>query len=257
MLEMNREHKIVKLSILVLCFALIFVYMIWFYVKWDQLSVNTNEQYYVNAEESVNNTSNNVEDINSNDTNKTKILSVNTASDIPHNKWIDSISWSTSNTNISNAIEVVDTNTVNDDTISTIENSNLEFTPSTVNEKRILSGTMLLDKAGEIIDKLWIKYRYVLKDSKNIEYLYLWNGINNDFVEIAKQHWWSIYTLDTEYEIKKNELFGERIIYLNLPNYNKKNVLMIVKYDDQYWLLNIDYTIYHKSKGYLKDLFTD
>ncbi len=79
--------------------------------------------------------------------------------------------------------------------------------------------------------------------------------MNNDFVAIAGQYEGKVYAIDTEYEIKKNALFGERVVYLNLPGYYKKKVLMIVKYDSQYWLLSIDYPIYHKSKKYLKDLF--
>jgi hypothetical protein len=52
-------------------------------------------------------------------------------------------------------------------------------------------------------------------------------------------------------------LFGEKIMFINIPEYKDKIVLMILYIDQDVWLLQIDYNVYHKSKNYLKSLFID
>ncbi len=249
----DREHKIVKLSILVLCFALIFVYMVRFYVKGSQLKIinsNTNSDTPQRQTNEMLSSGNN-----------TRISEWSHTPNITHtieeqNKETQGNSWDVKNIKIENE-EIVENNNEEIKTPTIVIEDNNNFVPPTVEEKQILSGTHLVDEEIELVKSLGIQYKYALRDMKGIEYLYLWNWLNNDFVEIAHKQKWTIFSLNTEYEIKKNELFGERVLYLNLPDYSKKKVLMIVKYDDKYWLLNIDYPIYHSSKKYLKDLFTD
>ncbi len=61
----------------------------------------------------------------------------------------------------------------------------------------------------------------------------------------------------TEQELIQNKLFGNKVVYLNLPEYKDKQVIMLVYMDDGIRLIQIEYALYHKSKAYLKSLFID
>lgn len=120
----------------------------------------------------------------------------------------------------------------------------------------VLSGTTLYFGPIEGIDKLWISYQYALKDDKNIYFSFLWDK-EPDLSAIARSLGGTLYTMNTETEIVKNQLFGKRVIFINLPEYKDKLVLMYVEIGDQKWLLQISYTVYHQTKRYLQDLFTN
>lgn len=123
-------------------------------------------------------------------------------------------------------------------------------------DMEILSGTTLYFGPIEWIDKLWITYNYALKDDKNIYYVALWDK-EPDLSAIARSLWWTLYTMNTETEIIKNQLFGKRVVFINLPEYKDKVTLMYVEVGSKKWLLQISYTIYHQSKSYLQELFTN
>jgi hypothetical protein len=120
----------------------------------------------------------------------------------------------------------------------------------------ILSGTTLYFGPIEGIDKLGINYQYALKDDRNIYFSFLGER-EPDLSAIARSLGWTLYTMNTETEIVRNELFGKRIIFINLPKYKDKLVLMYVEIGDQKRLLQIWFNIYHQSKRYLQDLFTN
>ena len=59
----------------------------------------------------------------------------------------------------------------------------------------------------------------------------------------------------TESEILKNQLFGDKVSYINLSMFKDVRVLMVVEIDGETWLLQIPADKYHYSKDYLKSLF--
>lgn len=122
-------------------------------------------------------------------------------------------------------------------------------------DMKILSWTTLYFGPIEWIDKLGINYNYALRDDRNIYFV----SLNNepDLSATARSLWWTLYTMNTETEIVRNELFGKRIIFINLPEYKDKLVLMYVEIGQERRLLQISYTIYHQSKRYLQTLFID
>ncbi|HMS91450.1 MAG TPA: hypothetical protein PKC87_04475, partial [Candidatus Absconditabacterales bacterium] len=67
----------------------------------------------------------------------------------------------------------------------------------------------------------------------------------------------NLYTLTTEQDIIQNKLFGNKVVFINLPEYKDKQVLMLLYLDDGIWLVQMEYSLYHKSKSYLKSLFID
>lgn len=193
------ENKIIKLAIMTLWWALIFVYIILFYIKWDTIKT-----YY----EKENNTT--IENI---DTWKNEIIT--------------------------------------EKEITTIN-------IPTIKEIKILSWTTEISGNNELINKLGIEYEYVLQDSKNITYRYLWeNYYKYDIGDIVRKLWWDIYPITTEEDMMQNKLFGDRVTYINLPEYKNKQVILLVYNWDDKRLVQIDYSIYHNTKSYLKDLFND
>lgn len=197
------ENKIIKLATMTLWWALIFVYVVLFYVKWDVIKSSQNE-----IEETIINETGKIDILDTKDTNKKNIETINI--------------------------------------------------PTITKEKTILSWTREIDWNTELIDKLKIEYDYALQDSKEIIYRYLWEQYYSyDFGDIVRKLWWDIYPITTEEDMIKNKLFGDRVTYINLPEYkNKKVILLVYKWDDKR-LLQIDYSIYHNTKSYLRDLFND
>jgi hypothetical protein len=59
----------------------------------------------------------------------------------------------------------------------------------------------------------------------------------------------------TESEILQNQLFGERVSYINLSPFKDVWVLMVIEFNGDVWLLQIPADKYHQSKNYLKSLF--
>lgn len=122
--------------------------------------------------------------------------------------------------------------------------------------KVILKGTALYDWQVESREKIEIFPDYILKDKKKkILYWYLGDEVY-DFKKIAKTHWGNSVEIKTEKDIIKNKLFGKKIIFINLPEYKNILVLMVVVTKKGTRLLEIPYKDYHKSKEYLKNIFT-
>jgi len=121
---------------------------------------------------------------------------------------------------------------------------------------KLLSGTSIYYGKIAIIDTLGIKYQYALTDDKGIWYIYLGTP-SYDFASIARALKGDLYTLATEQELIQNKLFGNKVVYINLPEYKDKQVLMLVYMNDGIWLIQVEYSLYHKSKAYIKSLFTD
>jgi len=118
----------------------------------------------------------------------------------------------------------------------------------------LLSGTSIYYGPIAIIEKLGIKYQYALADEKGIWYIYLGTP-SYDFVSIARALKGSLYTLTTEQDLIQNQLFGNKVVFINLPEYKDKQVLMLIYLNDGIWLVQMEYSLYHKSKAYLKSLF--
>lgn len=118
----------------------------------------------------------------------------------------------------------------------------------------ILSWTKTYYGTMEFVEKLWINYKYALVDDKWIYYLNMWD-YKYDFSDIVRKLWWNLYIMNTEQEILQNAMFGDKVTYINVPEYKNNTVLILLDINNQSWLLAIDYSIYHQVKSYLKSLF--
>lgn len=228
------ERKILRLSIIVLFLSLLVVYALFYQVKWTKITNNVWSY---------------------NDDNLTKIY-VKSGDD---KKLVGSISL--------NKTGSLDTELLrNDDIINKSITGNWKTITwndlvKIVNNKqsieiKYLSWTQLFYWVLESIEKLWIPYKYILQDNKWIYYAYL-GDFNYDIVNIARKLWWNIYTINTEQEILKNQLFWNKVMFINLAEYKNKKVLMLVYIWKEARLIQVDYKLYHKSKTYLQSLFID
>lgn len=121
---------------------------------------------------------------------------------------------------------------------------------------KMLSGTSIYYWPIAIIEQLGIKYQYALTDSSGIWYIYLGTP-SYDFASIARALKGNIYTMATEQEIITNKLFWNKVVFINIPEYKDKQVIMLIYMNDGIWLIQSDYALYHKSKARIKSLFID
>lgn len=69
--------------------------------------------------------------------------------------------------------------------------------------------------------------------------------------------------LVTEIDIVRNDLFGEKIAFVNIPGVTyttlpveeRNIVFMVVYFDDDVWLVQVDYASYHRMKPTMKQRF--
>lgn len=226
----NSESQIVNRSVAVLCATLLLVYLILYFVKWDlwkqplwvadckpQLSWNISLSQ-LDEETWWQLTINNETYFMDDDSTWENNVNINS--------W--DLHW--------NLFE--------------LDNDDHEYTWWMI----VLSGTKTYYWTLDFVEKLWISYKYALVDWSWIYYVNMWD-YRYDFSDIARKLWWNLYIMNTEQEILQNEMFGDKVTYINVPEYKNTKVLILLDINDQSWLLAIDYSIYHQVKTYLKSLF--
>ena len=272
----HKELKIVRLSVLVLSLAIIFVYIFWFNIKGDSIIELANQKGVNNPqiiqEEGVNNSqiaqeedltqSNNII-VDSHQDNLGIVEQVEEKNNISQTLFDELTTESLEQENTDSEDKSSHQNTqqvisFNFGNASTQNNKDEQewFKPASVDTRTILDWTDIYNAWFDFDKKLALNYEYVLKDSRWIYYLYLWKGIDDSWLRVkVEELWWNLYTMNTEVEIINSGLFWDKIIFINLPEYKDKQVLMIVKIDDEYWLVYLPLETYSQSKGYLKNLF--
>lgn len=225
------ESQIVSWSVAVLCATLLLVYVILYFVKWDLWKQNLSSCDHINTWDVV------LSQITSADTGNSMMDSNNTILTFyeePVWSWKDWLSkfdtWITL---------WIDTGTMN---------------IGEWDEMIILPWTRTYYWDLNFVEKLWISYKYALVDDKWIYYLNMWD-YKYDFSDIIRKLWWNLYIMNTEQEILQNAMFGDKVTYINVPEYKNSKVLILLDINNQSWLLAIDYSIYHQVKTYLKSLF--
>lgn len=227
------DSQIVKWSCIVLCVSLVLVYVVLYYAKWDlwtsDFDVCSGSDLNISLSELSNYDWSPISDTGNESIDN--LLSV--WDDFPQKTWNDS---------------VLDTWTIDFDTWVDFESwSNVEWMV-------VLSWTKTYYWDLDFVNLLWISYKYALVDEKWIYYLNMWDYIY-DFSDIARKLWWNLYIMNTEQEILSNQLFGDKITFINVPEYKNMKVLMLLDVNKQSRLLAVDYSIYHQVKSYLKSLF--
>jgi hypothetical protein len=76
-----------------------------------------------------------------------------------------------------------------------------------------------------------------------------------DFAGTVQQLGGNVYTMATENEILQNELFGDKVSFINLLVFKDKIVIMVIEIEGKTGLLQVPADRYHHEKSYLKSLF--
>jgi len=106
----------------------------------------------------------------------------------------------------------------------------------------------------DVVEILGISPEYTLQDERGNFFAY-YGTKGLDFVRTVQQLGGNVYVMATENEILKNELFGDKVSFINLMVFKDKLVLMVIELDGKTWLLQVPADKYHHSKVYLKSLF--
>jgi len=232
----NKEQKILRYSMMLLFLALMIVYIVWYQVKGNELKKSMTPQTSWSSIEIISKTGDLMPTISSLSGDTQDLWFIQDTGTVP----------TTTRTTI----------TANKTGIITPMTKSLTGTVIKGSSIKLLSGTSIYYGKIAIIDTLGIKYQYALTDDKGIWYIYLGTP-SYDFASIARALKGDLYTLATEQELIQNKLFGNKVVYINLPEYKDKQVLMLVYMNDGIWLIQVEYSLYHKSKAYIKSLFTD
>jgi len=238
----TQEKKTIRFSMVVLFLALMIVYMFLFQIKWKEFKNSLNKDSDSTSWDMIQITAVNSwqsELISSFLQEENRII--NQTSNINKiNTWkSDFLTWFIQS-------QIVKTGNIN--------KSSTWKTQTKLGNIRILSWTDIYYWTVDSIEKLWIKYQYALLDSQGIYYVYLGNPAY-DFDNIVRKLKWNLYTLNTEQDIFNNKLFWDKIVFINLPEYKNNKVVMLVYISNDVRLIQIDYSIYYKSKNYIKSLF--
>lgn len=233
---MEREKKLVSLCLLILFISLVVVYALLYQVRWGEIISQLPQQGEQNLTW--------VQTWNDKKEEKSQIFTLDFATGSQNsNSWvIHSNIPAPAQDAISGALE-------SNQTAST-ENF-LSFQESNV---QMLSGAEMYFWVLESLELLGLTPEYLLRDKKDMYYAFF----KKEPIHVKKtvqQLNGNIYTIASEAELLKNQLFGKKVMYINLPEYKDKLVLMLVEVRGNYRFLQIPYKDYHKSKSYLKSLF--
>ena len=231
------ESQNIKWSMVVLFLSLVLVYIILYYAKWDLWK-----------NDGVANVSHSVDSSINSD------LVISDILDTWEELIVDKKNHKDKNKEV---IVEVPSNELNSENISDKKNEKKTNMKELEDwDMIILSWTKTYYGKLDFVSKLWISYKYALRDEKNIYYLNMWD-YDYDFSDIARKLKWSLYVMNTTQELIANGLFGEKVTFINIPEYKNQKVLILLEVNNGSWLLAIDYSIYHQVKPYLKTLFID
>lgn len=249
-MQTQNEKTLIRNAMIILCVALIIVYVALYQIKGDDLKerINTPERTWATQElqitESVSNTS--IAGML-----EPEPETEQTQNQTPTNPQ-EQFAWTT--------IGNPDREEQTQDTWNTVDiwsqNTIISWSDDLPSNMRILSGTSLYFGPIAAIDELNIPYTYALQDSRGVFYLNLGNQ-DIDIAGIARVFDGNIYVMNTAQEIINNVLFGDKVTFINIPKHRESLVLFIVELWDQRRLIHINYAIYHESKRYLQSLFIE
>lgn len=224
---MNSDKKIVLLAISILVISSSIMYILFFNLKWDLINFDNIKPWSY----------------------KTYELSRSSSSSNITNTWslVDQ-----SNQNLGSWDSNLDDLVWSDD----LSEFNITWDNITSVDIKTLSWTTVFSWSSEIINSLNINKLYSLTDQNNILFHYLWTG-DIDIIDELNKLWWNLVEIAEKKIIKDSLMFGDRVTYINLPNYKWIKTIFTVKFEDtgDLWLLEVDYNKYYKLKKYLRNLF--
>jgi len=131
-----------------------------------------------------------------------------------------------------------------------------------------LSGVTLRYNSIKMSEILSLPVKIAFTDTWRIQYAYLGTGDAESVIKwTVKRLWWNIVAIETENDIKNNNLRWDRFLFVNVPipqvTFVRSNagvetkllVTMIVEIGEDRWLIQAPYAVYHTSKSRMKTIF--
>lgn len=137
--------------------------------------------------------------------------------------------------------------------ITTIDNTPTNNTEPSKSTIKVLPSTSIYIWWLASLQKLGLIYDYILKDDKGIYYVRL--AQNQDLAALARSYNGNTVEIVSDADLQKNQLFGDMVTFINIPQYANNIVLMVVDIKEEKRLIQIDYTMYHENKQYIKERF--
>ncbi len=99
--------------------------------------------------------------------------------------------------------------------------------------------------------------QYILKNMDNTHFVFLGDFDPTDRQELITKKWGNLVAIEGETAISQNQLLGDKVIFINLPEYKNIKVLMLVFFEDakDVWFIQIDHDTYYAKKDQLGPLF--
>lgn len=100
---------------------------------------------------------------------------------------------------------------------------------------------------------LWNE-EYILKNMDNTHFVFL-KDIPVNFISAIKAKWGNVVEFSWEKTINDNQLFGDKVRVVTLPEYQNIKVLLIVFFGEDMWFLQVDHDIFEDRKESLWNAF--
>lgn len=98
--------------------------------------------------------------------------------------------------------------------------------------------------------------KYVLKNNDNTHFAYLWNDLPDISESVLQLNWKTVAFTDKK-DINTHWLFGDKIIFLQIPQYLGKKQLFFVYFSEERdrWFIQVDNDIFETTKPLLRELY--
>lgn len=119
----------------------------------------------------------------------------------------------------------------------------------------LIDWVSLYDWSFDLLESLWL--------SSNKVYSYSWNYLSlvtwdlNQLSSIVNKIWWNTVEITNKKIILDNQLVGDKVFFVNLPEYKNQKVILLIEFkkDNNIWFLSFNTKDYYKSKSFLKSFF--
>lgn len=109
----------------------------------------------------------------------------------------------------------------------------------------------------DILRTLGIGYEYILKDDLyNIYYVYVGRDKEYNLPRIAKEFGGKAIEVYSEKDIINNLYFGDRVTFVELPQYANVKVNVFIQIGNDLWMIQDDASQYRAHKKHIRKLFT-
>lgn len=98
--------------------------------------------------------------------------------------------------------------------------------------------------------------KYVLKNNDNTHFAYVWNDLP-DVADAVWKLWWKTVAFTDKKDINTHWLFGDKVIFLQIPQYLGKKQLFFVYFSEERdrWFIQVDNDIFETTKPLLRELY--